>query len=367
TKFGGGPKLFKVVYDNVLRRRIEVRYETAAISLISEGQQREVLGVAVRDKHGKVSRVKASHGVILACGGFEGNDEMRQQWWEGLPIGSAMAKNNTGDGIRMTQELGAQLWHMWHFHGSYGFKHPEAQYPYIIRSKRLPNWKPGREHLAQVKMAWIIVDRPGRRYMNEYHPYVQDTNHRPMHYFDPVSQSYPRIPSFLICDEKGRKLYPLGAPTYNDPDVLHYEWSADNLREVEAGILTRADTISALGRNLGIKDPAALTATIARWNEMCANQKDGDFGRPAGTMLSIDSPPYYGGEIWPVVSNTQGGPVHNRHHQVINVNGEPIPRLYAVGELGSAFGHLYSAGGNLAECFISGRVAARHVTGLNPW
>jgi predicted oxidoreductase len=46
--------------------------------------------------------------------------------------------------------------------------------------------------------------------------------------------------------------------------------------------------------------------------------------------------------------------------RVIDVCGEPIPRLYAVGDLGSAFGHLYLSGGNIAECFIWGRAAGRN-------
>ena len=48
-----------------------------------------------------------------------------------------------GDGILMSQEVGAALWHMWHYHGVYGFKHPDPDYPFGIRPKRLPDWIPG--------------------------------------------------------------------------------------------------------------------------------------------------------------------------------------------------------------------------------
>jgi succinate dehydrogenase/fumarate reductase flavoprotein subunit len=41
------------------------------------------------------------------------------------------------------------------------------------------------------------------------------------------------------------------------------------------------------------------------------------------------------------------------------VNGRPIPGLYAAGELGSVFGHLYLSGGNIAECFAGGTIAGR--------
>ena len=60
------------------------------------------------------------------------------------------------------------------------------------------------------------------------------------------------------------------------------------------------------------------------------------------------------------MSNTQGGPVHDCEQRVLDPFGAPIPGLYAAGECGSAFGHLYLSGGNLAECFIGGGIAGRN-------
>jgi succinate dehydrogenase/fumarate reductase flavoprotein subunit len=353
----GGPMLFKIVDDNLaaLRDRIEIRMETEALRLISDGD--EVTGVTLQN-HAGVSRVRATKGVVLACGGFEGNQAMQQQFWEGKPILPCAARHNSGDGIKMAQDMGAAVWHMWHFHGAYGFKNVDPDYPYSIRVKRLPDWVPGREDAAKVKMVWILLDRSGRRFMNEYQPYTQDTAHRPLHYFDPAIQDYPRIPSFFICDENGRKLYPLGRPTSNDPDV-HYEWSEDNMKEVKSGILKCAPSIGALAEALGA-DPAAFTAAVARWNAQCAAGKDSDFGRPAGTMAPIDTPPFYGAQMWPICSNTQGGPVHDGRQRIIDVYGDPIPKLFSAGEMGSAFGHLYLSGGNIAECFITGRIAGKY-------
>jgi succinate dehydrogenase/fumarate reductase flavoprotein subunit len=352
----GGPMLFKMVEDNITAcgSKITIRMQTEALRLISAGQEPEVTGVTIRNGGG-VSRVHATKGVVLACGGFEGNADMREQFWEGKPILPCAAARNTGDGIRMAQDMGAAIWHMWHFHGAYGFKHVDPTYPYAIRVKRLPDWIPGREATANVKMAWILLDRSGRRFMNEYQPYTQDTAHRQLHYFDPTIQDYPRIPGFFLCDENGRKLYPLGRPTSNDPDV-YYEWSNDNLKEVENGILKKANTIVELARMLG-GDPAAIEASVTRWNSQCAAGADSDFGRPAGTMMPVSTPPFYGARMWPVCSNTQGGPVHDGKQRIIDAYGDPIPNLYSAGEMGSAFGHLYLSGGNIAECFITGRIA----------
>jgi succinate dehydrogenase/fumarate reductase flavoprotein subunit len=143
-------------------------------------------------------------------------------------------------------------------------------------------------------------------------------------------------------------------------------WSDDNLREVELGILKKADSISELAEKLGI-DAAAAERSIARWNEACAKGRDDDFGRPAGTMAQVNSGPFYGAPVGAIVSNTQGGPVHNAKQQIVDQFGDAIPRLYAAGEMGSSFGHLYMSGSNITECFVNGRIAGREVMALQPW
>jgi succinate dehydrogenase/fumarate reductase flavoprotein subunit len=208
-----------------------------------------------------------------------------------------------------------------------------------------------------VKMPWILLDREGRRFMNEYEPYLQDTGHRPFEKFRPETQGYPRIPAWLVADEEGRKLYPFGRPTYNERGQS-FDWSEDNLKEVELGILSRAADATALARGLGI--PAArLEEALSRWNASCEAGVDADYGRPAGSMMPLRTPPFYYAAVWPIVSNTQGGPVHDERQRVVDAFGEPIRGLYAAGELGSLFGHLYLSGGNLAECFAGGRIAGR--------
>jgi predicted oxidoreductase len=102
-------------------------------------------------------------------------------------------------------------------------------------------------------------------------------------------------------------------------------------------------------------------------NAGCAAGRDEAHGRPANTMVPIATPPDYVGEIWPVVSNTQGGPVHDAVQRVLDPYGEPIARLYEAGEVGSIWGHLYLSGANLSECFIGGRIAGRHIAALAPW
>jgi succinate dehydrogenase/fumarate reductase flavoprotein subunit len=357
-----GALLFHVLQDNLRRRNIPVRAAAPARRLFADADG--VVRGAQIESGGRLHSVRARRGIVLACGGFEASAEMQAQFWQGKPVLSAAVRGNTGDGIRMAQELGADLWHMWHYHGSYGFRHPDRTYPYGIRTKRLPDWLPGEGPRGDVVMTWIVVDRAGRRFMNEYPPYLQDTGARPLEPYDADRQRYGRIPCWLITDEAGRKRYPLGRPTYNDP-AASFDWSADNAAEIKLGIVQRAGSLTELARLIDV-EPSVLADTIARWNQVCAHGDDPEFGRPPSSMMAIAEPPFYAAQLWPVVSNTQGGPRHDERQRVLDAFGAPIPRLYAVGELGSVFGHLYMSGGNLAECFIGGQIAGREAAGETP-
>ena len=138
------------------------------------------------------------------------------------------------------------------------------------------------------------------------------------------------------------------------------------MQEIESGLIKKADSIAELAKMIDV-DPDTLQATLDRWNEMCATKNDVDFGRPSGTMMKIQRAPFYAGQVWPVVSNTQGGPEHDEKQRIIDVEDRPIPRLYAAGEMGSAWGHLYMSGGNLAECLVTGQIAGREAAARDAW
>ena len=368
-----GPLLFKVVEDNVAKRNIEVRCGAPVVRLI-EGGEGEVRGVTL-EIDGKHRTVKARKGVILACGGFEANEEMQQQFWQMQPVLPAASRGNTGDGIAMAQEMGADLWHMWHYHGSYGLKHPDPEYFNAIRMKRLPDWRPEGEkdgqpipagHAKTVPMSWICLDQDGKRFMNENPPYAQDTGHRHLEFYDFTRMKFPRIPAFVVIDEDGRQMYPLAQTVFNDREATYYAWSDDNLKEIQSGILKQANSVAELAEIIGVEE-SAMQATLDRWNNAVETGEDEDFRRPKETMVKVEKPPFLVGEIWPVVSNTQGGPRHDTQQRIVNPFGEPIPRLYEAGELGSIWGYLYLGGGNLSECFITGRIAGQAAAKLNNW
>ena len=354
-----GCHLFKMLADNVdalaEKGQIEVWLDSP-VQRLERDSEGVICGVSVMHE-GQIWHVQSGRAVILTCGGFEAADDMKAQYFVSTPALAGSFRGNTGDGIRMAQTVGAGLWHMWHYHGPYGMRHSDPDFPYGLYTKMLPMWTPERVTKPLPQMAWIVVDQNARRYVDEYPPYMSDTGVRQFDYFDPQQGLHTRMPSFIIFDEVGRKLYPMGRCMTNDRD-FHYEWSHDNLKEVENGILKKGETLAELASALGL-DAQALQKTVEQWNLACAAGSDGDFGRRAETMLALLVPPFYGAELFPIVINTQGGPVHNAHQQVLDAYGQVIPRLFVAGELGSVFGHVYMAGGNLAECFVGGRTAGR--------
>jgi len=350
----GGARLFKMVFDNVELRKIWVLLSASANRLITNPEG-EVLGL-VAESGGKEIAIRARKAVILACGGFENNGTMKLQYFEAQPV-YPVYLGNTGDGILMAQKVGAALWHMWHFHGGYGFKYPE--FPFAIRHV----WAGPRKE--DRKMIWIAVDRFGRRFMDEYPPAPQDTGSRPLEYYDADLQDYPRIPCYLLFDEEGRRVGPVAMVIVND-ERYHYKWSEDNLAEVEKGWILKGQTIKELAAKIKVKTEI-LASTVERWNGLCAMGKDEDFNRPPKTMMPIVKPPFYAMEGWPIVSNTQGGPVHDPRQRVVDPTGNPIPRLYVAGEISSIFGHLYLEAGNITECFVGGKIAGKNAAEERPW
>lgn len=341
-----GQHYMRVLEANVNARDIDVWQGTPARRLVVEGGQ--VIGAMV-EREGKEIQVQANGGVILACGGFEFNQQMLKDFLE-IPVVYPMGHpGNTGDGIQMAQQVGAALWHMWHIHGSYGVKIPDYAVGF-----RNPLGGARRNERVQ---AWILVDRHGRRFTNEQHPAPQDTGSRPFEQLNPETGSFDRIPAWMVFDEPARRLGPIAKPIAAVPEH-YYEWSKDNSKEIERGWIFSAPTLEVLAEQAGFpKDN--FVETVARWNAGVASGTDKDFSRPAGTMIPIATPPFYAVPVYPVCSNTQGGPKHDEFQRLLDAFDQPIPGLYAVGELGSFFGHIYMLGGNLTEGVVGGRIAGR--------
>lgn len=357
----GGQTFFKYLTDAVKKRKVEILWETPGKKLIHDGQG-EVYGV-IASRKGKDMAIKARRAVILASGGFENDQELKHAFlpgWKWVFIGNPL---NTGDGVRMAMHAGAMLGHM---HHNAARVVCGAMFEEIGTGFQAPCNRP----------AMMLVDNYGRRFANEDH--METSPQRYQFYnlvihLDPTKLEYPRIPSWMIFDEKARKKEPIVRTFFGAHAVGLYKWSNDNTAEIEKGWILKADTIDDLAGKIakqpdghGRMDAGALKENIDKFNHACKEEKDSEFGRKRG-LVSIDTPPFYATAMYPGGPNTEGGPVRNAKAQVIDTQGKPIRRLYINGELGSVWSFAYQCGGNIAESIIFGRIAGVNAAAEKPW
>ena len=139
-----------------------------------------------------------------------------------------------------------------------------------------------------------------------------------------------------------------------------YSWRKDNTVEISKGWIESATGIPELAQKIGM-DRELLTKSVEDYNVGC-HQKSDFFGRDAKSLVAIEKPPFYAISTYPCLLNTQGGPRRNADGQILDPFGKPIPGLYGAGELGSIWGFMYQAGGNLGECLAFGRIAGKNST-----
>ena len=286
---------------------MQTRCGLAARRLITSPEG-EVLGILAEDGN-RPLRIRAERGVILATGGFENSPELCRQYFRAMPVYPLCTMSNTGDGIIMAQKAGAALWHMWHFHGSYGFKVPDFPFAFrsFLRGSRSPH----------VVVPWVLIDQGGRRFVNEYPPALQDTGARDLDRLDPETATYPRIPAYAIFDDAGRRLGPIADVIINDESYPPFTWSVDNSAEIARGWIHQADTLPALAAQIGVPEKA-LQETVAGWNAAYAAGEDRDYGRQRSSMAPIAAAPFCAAPVWPIVTNTQGGPAHDVEQRVLD-------------------------------------------------
>ena len=316
------------------------------------------LTLCVRAQQGDTAiTIKARRGVVLTCGGFENNQEMIRNYLPGVPYCyTSGSPYNEGDGITMAMSVGADLWHMNNYAGpSMALKVPEVRTTFSMQALHYSKEPPG---------GMIVVGPDGRRFADEKFK----TGHGKV----PVNGRWLPLatpcPMFFVFDHKHFTAGPLydAHPSHGWTQIVEkYDWSKDNSAELAKGWIKQAASIAALANALDL-DPAALDASVARWNQSCANGKDEEFGRTL-MLQPLAQGPFYAIELSPSMLNTQGGPRRNEHAQIVRPNGTPIPRLYSAGELGSIYSYLYQGTGNIGECLAFGRISGRNAATATPW
>ncbi len=336
-------------------KNVPLWLESPLVELVSE--RGKVTG-AVISRRGTIMRIGARKGVVLAAGGFDKNQAMRDT---GMPLYPAAlysggVTSNTGDSIRAGEAIGAGTMNM--------------QSAWAAPVFYIPGEDRGRlSTMERALPGCIMVNQQGTRYLNEaasYHITGQKMARRHAEHGD-------ASPSWMVFDYRYRHLYPMG-PLY----PLIPDWLQSGAVKT---VLKKARTIEALAEQMGV-DPAKLAETVARFNLHAAKGEDPDFQRgeaaydkmygdprqqPNPCLRPIAKAPFYAMPIYPGDIGTNGGLTTNDKAQVTDAGGKVIAGLYAVGNnAASAMGESYpGAGVTIGPAMTFGYIAAREMTGGN--
>jgi 3-oxosteroid 1-dehydrogenase len=306
--------------------------------------------------------VRARRAVVLAAGGFEHNQEMREHY---LPPPtdarwSAAAGTNTGDAHRAAMALGAATRLM---DGGWWCSSIHAPDDPVPRLAIMDKSYPGN----------IVVTRRGRRIANESQNYITYQ----LEFYRRHTREDPQAPSWMIFDGRSRRMYfngPLWPTRYRPDSRLPKSYFS-------SGFLTRAHSIRELALGAGI-DADGLEQTVKSMNEYARTGKDLEHGRgdaeydryyadprikPNPCLAPLSEPPFYAMRIDPGDFGTHGGLVTNSDAQVLRADGTPIAGLYAVGNCAAAILPRYPGpGSTLGPAMTFAWQAAKHLAGRRP-
>ncbi len=332
---GGGKGLSDRLFELVEGAGVQVLYGTEATGLLTDSAA-EVVGVSVRDVDG--FRDVPARAVVLACGGFEANSEMRARYlgpgWELAKVRGT--RSNTGDGIRMALDVGAQPFGHWS--GCHSVAWDLNAPPF------------GDRNVADLfqKHSYpfgIIVNVHGERFVDEGADF---RNYTYAKYGREILRQ-PRRAAFQIFDDKVRHL-------------LRDEYFIPQASVVEAA------TIEALAEGLGV-DRQRFTETVREFNRatrpgsfdptaLDGKHTEGIDPPKSNWAMPLDKPPFLGYAVTCGITFTFGGLKIDRRGRVLDGRDAPITGLYAAGELvGGLFYHNYPGGAGLMAGSVFGKIA----------
>lgn len=328
---------------------------TALQELIADNENR-ITSIKVLQE-GKEKILHATQGVILAAGGFENNQAMREQY---LPkptntAWSAAHKGNTGDAIRAAQKIGAATRLMDGAWWCTTLAVPGEPLPRLsIMEKSLPGC--------------VVVDPQGKRISNESQNYMAYQRE----FFARHSKENPCYPAWMIFDNRFRSRYIVG-PVFNKAMQPDWALPKDFLGDK---FMQRGATLHELAQKIGV-DSEGLQNTIQRFNVFAEKGVDGElqrgasvydryYGDPSVTpnpcLAPLDQSPFYAVRLDPGDFGTQGGLVVNEHAQVLREDGSAIAGLYATGNCSAAILPTYPGpGSTLGPAMTFGYLAAKHI------
>lgn len=331
-------------YDN-----IQVQTATTVEHLITDDSG-AVIGV--KDSNGNCYR--ANKGVVLSTASFGHNIEMSKRYnfmnyWAlryeevmGVDAPNSQCANNTGDGIRMAQEIGADL------------ALSTANCISDVCSMSFDS-----------QYGSILVNDQAKRFVQEnaHWGYLNSMVYQEAIHQNAAAPETCRF--YLIADQN--------AATKNI--YLNFILDGVQLTATENYMkrVLKADTLEELAEMADLpKD--SLQETVAHWNEMVATGEDTDFGRKdiygSSDLVAIGDGPYYAFPYVPYSMGSFGGLRTNKETQVLSVFGEPIPRLFAAGAIMSGMftAPFYNAcGWSVLGTVHWGRKAGKNIAALEAW
>jgi len=349
---GMGRSLIGHLLKACLDRGIKPILKTRAKELIEENGC--VTGLR-SEQEGKSIYIRADKGVILACGGFEWNEEMKAQFLPGNICRPCTPPPNEGDGQKMAMAVGAGLGNMCEVWGTPVSIVPNEEY----EGRPLYRMTIGERGLPHA----IMVNRFGERFVNESCNYSDI--YKTFNTLDPVAYDYPNVPSWCIFDQQFKDKYTALIIMPGEPAP---DW------------LERADTVEDLAKKVGI-DAEGLESTVKQFNSFAVEGVDCDFQRgesahdifvcgdpthkPNPCLGTIEKPPFYALPVYPGAIGTKGGSVTNAKGQVLDSFGQVIEGLYAAGNvMAGVTGPGYGGGGGtigpaMTWGYICGKNAAK--------
>ena len=308
--------------------------DKAAVRLLGDGR---IDGAQFAD--GQV--VRARRGVVLACGGFAHDRQRIARLMPHAPDGSqhhsAAPPENSGDGLNLGEQAGAQL----------GTLVQAGAWAPVSRVPRRDGSVGHFPHLIdRAKPGFIAVRRDGRRFANEadcYHDFMNA-----LFAATPPGEAHE---AWLICDHAAQRRYGIG---WAKP------WPFSTGFYRRRGYLFSGQSLAELAQRCGI-DAAQLQRTVADFNRHAALGEDPAFQRgtsaynkaqgeplhgPNPSLRPLLYGPFHAVKLLPGSLGTFVGLCTDASARVLDHTQQPIPGLFAVGnDMHSVMAGHYPSGG----------------------
>ncbi len=333
---GGGAHLVEALHIALEKAGIPVIYETTAFALLHDDAR--VQGVRVRHRgHVHDMRAKA---VVLACGGFESNAEMRARYigpnWDLAKVRGT--RFNQGYGHRMAMDIGAAP--AGHWSGAHAVQ-------WDMNAPPFGDLTVGDQFQKHNYPFGVLLNARGERFLDEgkdFHSYTYAAyGHEVM--------KQPGLFAWQVFDSKIN-------------DLLRSEYRIPRITK------ETADTLDELVLKLSGVDARAALETLRAFNDaprpdVRFNPNIHDGLRTSGLPVNktnwaqkLDTPPFHAYGVTAGVTFTFGGLKVTPQAEVSDTSGLPIAGLFAAGEIvGGLYYHNYGSGTGLVAGVTFGRIA----------